>query len=156
MSILSRPNGTGGNEVFIYYRDVRDAEFVVDELRVRGNYQLNPPRLTLNVHCCSIEQYCHGSRDQPQPLRPIDLGKTFVTGFDGQLLIQAQLVGKSRDARGLPHPGWVAWAHQKIREFISSFSDIKVMNLSPGKDRVTPLALAHTNWKIQAAKIPIS
>ena len=156
MSILSRPNGTGGNEVFIYYRDVRDAEFVVDELRVRGNYHLSPPRLALNVHCCSIEQYCHGSRDQPQPLRPIDLGKTFVTGFDGQLLIQAQLVGKSRDARGLPHPGWVAWAHQKVREFISSFSDIKVMNLSPGMARILQLASTYTDRNKQAAKIPTS
>jgi len=79
-----------------------------------------------------------------------------VTGFDGQLLIQAQLVGKSRDARGLPHPGWVVWAHQKVREFIGSFSDIKVMNLSPGMDCYRHLASAYADGNQQAAKIRTS
>lgn len=125
-TFVSIQSGRNANEVYMYFRDMRDADFVVHELRIRGNYQLDPPRVTLNVLCIAAEQYCHASRDNNHAVMPIELGRTFATGFDGQLLIQAQIEPNVSN-NGSPSSRLGSWVYTKVRQFVHSFSDIKVM-----------------------------
>jgi len=131
VAIQSRSHG---QEVFIYYRDVRDAEHAVHNLRVQGNHQLDPPRVSLNVLCVSVEQYCRATQDTPEQVRPIDLGRTFVTGHDGQVLIQASIQDMNNAGpKGLSSPRLRAWIQDRVKEVTESFGDIKAIQLVPGE-----------------------
>lgn len=139
MAIQSR---SYGKEVFIFYRDVRDAEHAVHNLRVQGNHQLDPPRVSLNALCISVEQYCRATQETPEPMRPIDLGRTFVTGYDGQVLIQASIEDMNAGPKGLASPRLQAWIQDTVREFTVSFGDIKAIQAIPSelKHSKQPLA----------------
>jgi hypothetical protein len=126
VSIQSRNNG---HEVFIYFRDVRDAEYVVNELRKQGNTHLNPPMVELHASCISVEQYCYASRDSTHPLRPQDLGTSFATGFDGQIIIHAHLDAELDDNAAESN---AAWIQRHVMDFVTSFGDVKVVKAIPG------------------------
>jgi len=131
VAIYSRSHG---KEVFIYYRDVRDAEHAVHNIRVQGNYQLDPPRVSVNALCVSVEQYCRATQDTPEQIRPVILGRTFVTGYDGQVLIQASIEDMDAGSKGLASLRLQAWIHDKVKEIAASFGDIKAMQAVPGKE----------------------
>jgi len=132
-SFVAIQSRSHGKEVFIYYRDVRDAELAVHNLRVQGNYQLDPPRVSLNALCISVEQYCRATQDTPKQVRPIDLGRTFVSGYDGQVLIQASIEDMNAGPKGLSSPRLRAWIRDRAKEFAESFGDLRAIQVVPGK-----------------------
>jgi hypothetical protein len=54
----------------------------------------------------------------------MDLGASFATGFDGQIIVHAHLEVESDDK--------ATWIQRHVMDFVTSFGDVKVVKAIPG------------------------
>lgn len=131
-------------QIFLYYRDIREAQEVRDGLNELGNAPNNRyGRLRTVAKCISMRQLCQSlSHVEPRP-EPKDFPTTFVYGYDGQIVIQATPI--SEDDR--TDSAWYGRLYVAVREFLRGFGPFKVMlKINNQYDARTRYAMWHVEF----------